>query len=130
MYTYYAHFQLMTIELANSELTQISNLLVTLNSSVNFIIYCIFGEKFKRLFCHMFCGKKWCCFGAYVNKDGFPLLHRYTTTNATLMSAGGHGTVKKEVSDCLDLPQRQSRRRQRRSRFGKVRLTLNLAPTA
>ena len=37
-----------------SQLTQVSNLLVTLNSSVNFIIYCIFGEKFKRIFCNIF----------------------------------------------------------------------------
>lgn len=33
----------------------ISNLLVTLNSSVNFIIYVIFGEKFKRIFLLLFC---------------------------------------------------------------------------
>ena len=59
-----------------SELTQISNLLVTMNSSVNFIIYCIFGEKFKRLFCHLFCSR---C-GA-TEKDNFQLLHRYTTAN-------------------------------------------------
>ncbi|KAK9891707.1 hypothetical protein WA026_016505 [Henosepilachna vigintioctopunctata] len=32
-----------------------SNLLVTINSSVNFIIYVIFGEKFKRLFLVLFC---------------------------------------------------------------------------
>ncbi|CAH0559346.1 unnamed protein product [Brassicogethes aeneus] len=32
-----------------------SNLLVTINSSVNFIIYVIFGEKFKRLFLELFC---------------------------------------------------------------------------
>ncbi|KAJ8921439.1 hypothetical protein NQ315_003057 [Exocentrus adspersus] len=32
-----------------------SNLLVTINSSVNFIIYVIFGEKFKRLFLILFC---------------------------------------------------------------------------
>lgn len=32
-----------------------SNLLVTINSSVNFIIYVIFGEKFKRLFLRLFC---------------------------------------------------------------------------
>ena len=31
-------------------LNNLSNALVTLNSSVNFIIYCIFGEKFKRIF--------------------------------------------------------------------------------
>lgn len=32
-----------------------SNLLVTINSSINFIIYVIFGEKFKRLFLMLFC---------------------------------------------------------------------------
>ena len=28
---------------------------MTVNSSVNFVIYCIFGDKFKRLFCSLFC---------------------------------------------------------------------------
>lgn len=37
------------------EIVTISNLLVTLNSSVNFIIYVIFGEKFKRIFLQLFC---------------------------------------------------------------------------
>ena len=36
-------------------LTQTNNLLITINSSVNFIIYCIFGEKFQRIFFKMFC---------------------------------------------------------------------------
>ena len=36
-------------------LTQISNLLVTVNSSVNFIIYCIFGEKFKCVLLKIIC---------------------------------------------------------------------------
>ncbi|KAJ8960432.1 hypothetical protein NQ318_013715 [Aromia moschata] len=36
-------------------LIQISNLLVTINSSVNFIIYVTFGEKFQRLFLMLFC---------------------------------------------------------------------------
>ena len=36
-------------------LHNVSNLLVTFNSSVNLIIYCIFGEKFKRIFCQLFC---------------------------------------------------------------------------
>jgi len=35
-------------------LTKINNLLVTLNSSVNFVIYCIFGDKFKRIFTNLF----------------------------------------------------------------------------
>lgn len=37
------------------EIVYVSNLLVTLNSSVNFIIYVIFGEKFKRIFLQLFC---------------------------------------------------------------------------
>lgn len=37
---------------------QISNLLVTINSSVNFVIYVIFGEKFKRIFFGMVCKKR------------------------------------------------------------------------
>lgn len=35
-------------------LVQFSNMLVTINSSVNFVIYVIFGEKFKRLFFKLF----------------------------------------------------------------------------
>ncbi|KAG8186389.1 hypothetical protein JTE90_026807 [Oedothorax gibbosus] len=36
-------------------LVWVSNLLVTVNSSVNFVIYCIFGRKFKRTFLVVFC---------------------------------------------------------------------------
>ena len=37
-------------------LNNTSNLLVTFNSSVNLVIYCIFGDKFKRiLFSFFFC---------------------------------------------------------------------------
>lgn len=44
------------------QLIKTSNLLVTINSSVNFIIYVIYGEKFKRLFLKLFCpqGKLLC----------------------------------------------------------------------
>jgi hypothetical protein len=35
-----------------NEVTETSNLLVTVNSSVNFFIYIIFGEKFKKQLCH------------------------------------------------------------------------------
>lgn len=48
-----------TFSLTNSsvvdQIINTSNLLVTINSSVNFIIYVIFGEKFKRLFLILFC---------------------------------------------------------------------------
>ncbi|XP_052751320.1 FMRFamide receptor-like [Galleria mellonella] len=36
-------------------LVKTSNLMVTINSSVNFLIYVIFGEKFQRVFLKMFC---------------------------------------------------------------------------
>lgn len=51
-------FIINVLELLNitiEELTMSSNLLVTINSSVNFIIYCIFGQKFRKLFLKMFC---------------------------------------------------------------------------
>ena len=39
-------------------LIQVSNLLVTVNSSVNFFVYCTFGQKFRTVFMQMFCGQK------------------------------------------------------------------------
>ncbi|CAK1547972.1 unnamed protein product [Leptosia nina] len=39
-------------------LVKTSNLLVTINSSVNFVIYVIFGEKFKRIFLKLFCARR------------------------------------------------------------------------
>lgn len=38
-----------------NELTILNNFLVTVNSSVNFIIYCIFGQKFRRSFLKLLC---------------------------------------------------------------------------
>lgn len=37
---------------------EMGNLLVTINSSINFIIYVIFGRKFKRLFLKLFCSAR------------------------------------------------------------------------
>lgn len=46
-------------DIINEYLVKSSNLLVTFNSSVNFVIYVIFGEKFKRIFLLLFCtGRK------------------------------------------------------------------------
>lgn len=50
-------------------LVDISNLLVTINSSVNFIIYVIFGEKFKRIFLMLFCK------GYFGRESGDGLMH-------------------------------------------------------
>ncbi|XP_065201040.1 FMRFamide receptor isoform X2 [Planococcus citri] len=38
----------------NDFLVETGNLMITINSSVNFVIYVIFGEKFKRLFFKLF----------------------------------------------------------------------------
>ena len=37
---------------------QVSNFLVTINSSINILIYCTFGNKFKTIFLQIFCGRK------------------------------------------------------------------------
>lgn len=42
----------------NARLINTSNLLITINSSVNFIIYFACGRKFRRLFYVMFCNQK------------------------------------------------------------------------
>lgn len=49
-------------------LTMTNNFLVTVNSSVNFIIYCIFGQKFRSLFLQIF------CFGALSRIPNGPML--------------------------------------------------------
>ena len=49
------------------ELTQTSNLLVTVNSSVNIFIYIILGDKFKRVFLQCLSENMSCCYG----NDGF-----------------------------------------------------------
>ena len=46
-----------------------SNMLITINSSVNFIIYVIFGEKFKRLFLKLFCSHGWLGIGGRDSPD-------------------------------------------------------------
>ena len=80
-------FQLLDSEM--TALTQISNLLVTFNSSVNFIIYCIYGDKFKRLFCYIFCRM---CGGA--RDENLQMLRRYPNTASTsrlMMTSTRHG---------------------------------------
>ncbi|XP_014260532.1 FMRFamide receptor [Cimex lectularius] len=52
-------------------MVKLSNLLVTINSSVNFIIYVIFGEKFKKLFLKLFCHHSpKICYGGRESPDG------------------------------------------------------------
>lgn len=61
------------MSIAITPLTQVSNLLVTLNSSVNFIIYIIYGEKFQRLFLLLFCKR-------HQSRES-QILRRYTTNS-------------------------------------------------
>ncbi|UYV71590.1 GPRNNA1 [Cordylochernes scorpioides] len=49
------------------ELVDVSNLLVSINSSVNFIIYCLFGKKFRRILGGMLL--RCCPFSARADRD-------------------------------------------------------------
>ena len=72
---------------------------MTLNSSVNFVIYCIYGDKFKRLFCSLFC--KPCGGGREDNQH----IQRYTTTRG----GGNHYAYEKSsATQVYDTNQRTS----------------------
>lgn len=92
------------LEITIDELTITSNLLVTINSSVNFIIYCIFGQKFRKLFLKMFCSRVIPAAGGregvladsaiYVNNSAYgesrPLTNGGATETIRLTSWSGH----------------------------------------
>ncbi|CAD7003237.1 FMRFamide receptor [Ceratitis capitata] len=67
-------------------LTKISNLLVTINSSANFLIYVIFGEKFKRIFLLIF-------FKRRLSRDQPDLVHYESS-----ISNNGDGTINHRSS--------------------------------
>ncbi|XP_015591017.1 FMRFamide receptor [Cephus cinctus] len=62
-------------------MVQLGNLMVTINSSVNFIIYVIFGRKFKRIFLRLFCGNRF--FGPGRDSPEFQTNDESVTTNTT-----------------------------------------------
>ncbi|XP_076380449.1 FMRFamide Receptor isoform X1 [Megalopta genalis] len=62
-------------------LVQTGNLLVTINSSINFIIYVIFGRKFKRIFLKLFCSPK--LFGPGRDSPEFQTYDESIVTNMT-----------------------------------------------
>ncbi|XP_053987232.1 FMRFamide receptor-like [Hylaeus volcanicus] len=62
-------------------LVQTGNLLVTINSSINFIIYVIFGRKFKRIFLKLFCSSK--LFGPGRDSPEFQTYDESIVTNTT-----------------------------------------------
>ncbi|XP_030372787.1 FMRFamide receptor [Scaptodrosophila lebanonensis] len=63
------------------KIAKISNLLITINSSVNFLIYIIFGEKFKRIFLLIF-------FKRRLSRDQPDLIHYESS-----ISNNGDGTT-------------------------------------
>lgn len=67
-------------------LAKISNLLVTINSSCNFLIYVIFGEKFKRIFLLIF-------FKRRLSRDQPDLIHYESS-----ISNNGDGTLNRRSS--------------------------------
>uniref|UniRef100_T1J193 G-protein coupled receptors family 1 profile domain-containing protein n=1 Tax=Strigamia maritima TaxID=126957 RepID=T1J193_STRMM len=74
----------------NDNLTQMSNLLVTVNSSVNFIIYCIFGQKFRRILQRLLC----CRFCHYqvdenLEESVYPMPSFNTDTKPLFFSSNG-----------------------------------------
>lgn len=68
------------------KLTKVSNLLITINSSVNFLIYIIFGEKFKRIFLLIF-------FKRRLSRDQPDLIHYESS-----ISNNGDGTMNHRSS--------------------------------
>lgn len=93
-----------------------SNLLVTINSSVNFIIYVIFGEKFKRLFLKLFCSHTSVLCGGGRESPDCHTLHE----DSIMISNGDlrhsvrrtNGSIKRQTSraglPCVYYPQRSS----------------------
>lgn len=68
------------------KVTKVSNLLITINSSVNFLIYIIFGEKFKRIFLLIF-------FKRRLSRDQPDLIHYESS-----ISNNGDGTINHRSS--------------------------------
>ncbi|XP_034481353.1 FMRFamide receptor [Drosophila innubila] len=68
------------------KVTKVSNLLITINSSVNFLIYIIFGEKFKRIFLLIF-------FKRRLSRDQPDLIHYESS-----ISNNGDGTMNHRSS--------------------------------
>ncbi|XP_066586859.1 FMRFamide receptor [Prorops nasuta] len=62
-------------------LIKVGDLLVTINSSINFIIYVIFGRKFKRIFLRLFCSSRF--FGPGRDSPEFQTYDESVITNMT-----------------------------------------------
>lgn len=77
-------------------MVQMGNLLVTINSSINFIIYVIFGRKFKRIFLKLFCSTRF--FGPGRDSPEFQTYDESMITNMThieLRNSVRHGHLNR-----------------------------------
>ncbi|GAB6023165.1 hypothetical protein CHUAL_007990 [Chamberlinius hualienensis] len=88
------------LDIIIDELTASSNLLVTMNSSVNFVIYCIFGQKFRRILLRTVCSCLPTQFrhgrlsrGNDMEESTYPVSSSYYTAETTLLVHynNGHG---------------------------------------
>lgn len=70
-------------------MVKIGNLLVIINSSINFIIYVIFGRKFKRIFLKLFCSAR--LFGPGRDSPEFDESIITNLTNMELRNSLRHG---------------------------------------
>ena len=85
------------------ELTQTSNLLVTVNSSVNIFIYIILGDKFKRVFLQCLSENMSCCYGGggIDNKVCCPLITCGRKIGSNERNGGITGTTDFYMTDAL-----------------------------
>ncbi|XP_031336382.1 FMRFamide receptor [Photinus pyralis] len=81
------HFQL--DQITKVHIIKTSNLFVTINSSVNFIIYVIFGEKFQRLFLRLFCSH-----GFFSSSTGRDSPDGATTNEDSFISNGDRQSMR------------------------------------
>ena len=101
------------------KLSQISNGLVIINSSMNILIYCTFGKKFRTVFMQIFFGKQPPCIittsrsvaHTYGNKNNGKNNHinhtqsSYISNNSTTNGTNGSETVPlTSFPNHLDLP--------------------------
>lgn len=82
-------FHIQLDQITKVHIIKTSNLFVTINSSVNFIIYVIFGEKFQRLFLRLFCSH-----GLFSSSTGRDSPEGATTNEDSFISNGDRQSMR------------------------------------
>ena len=80
-------------------LTTMSTLMVITNSAANFYLYCLFGKKFRRVFCQLFCR----CYLILARQDPDESFAHISTvkTGSRRGQAHGQGTSRKKYSGMM-----------------------------